>query len=99
MEEREIRRLARLSAIRLGDDEVKRLGGDLARLLEYVGQLKSLETGPPEAASGPDAANRLREDEVTPSFPLEKALANAPGREGDFFRVPPVIKARKAKNG
>jgi len=32
--------------------------------------------------------NVFAPDEPAPSLPLEDALANAPEREGDFFRVP-----------
>ena len=96
MEEREIRYLAHLSRIRLDGDEVQRLQKDLSTLLDYVGQLKSLptDTVKPTNAVLP-AYNRFRKDEVTSSLPVEKALANAPERMGDFFRVPRVITERK----
>jgi aspartyl-tRNA(Asn)/glutamyl-tRNA(Gln) amidotransferase subunit C len=34
--------------------------------------------------------NVLRPDEPRPSLPLEDVFANAPAREGDYFRVPPT---------
>ena len=33
----------------------------------------------------------LREDKVMPSLPVEKVLANAPSKSGDFFAVPKVL--------
>jgi Asp-tRNA(Asn)/Glu-tRNA(Gln) amidotransferase C subunit len=33
----------------------------------------------------------MREDEVAPSFPPADILANAPHREGGFFRVKAVL--------
>ena len=32
----------------------------------------------------------LTDDEPRPSLPVEEALANAPDREGNFFKVPPA---------
>ena len=36
-------------------------------------------------------SNVLREDEPRASLPSDKALANAPSRQGNFFGVPKVI--------
>ena len=33
----------------------------------------------------------MRDDEVAPSLPPEDVLANAPRREGDYFRVRAVL--------
>ncbi len=96
MEKREIRYLAHLSRIQLNEDEVRDLQKDLSQLLDYVGQLKSLPTDKVEPTNAVlPAYNRFRKDEVKPSLPAEKALANAPERMGDFFRVPRVITERK----
>ena len=97
MEEREIRYLAHLSRIQLSEEEVGNLNKDLSQLLDYIGQLKSLPT---EAVAPTNAVlpayNRFRKDEITPSLAVEKALANAPERMDNFFRVPRVITERKS---
>ena len=36
------------------------------------------------------AVNVLREDEVLPALPREVLMANAPLRDGNFFRVPKI---------
>jgi len=36
-------------------------------------------------------SNAFREDEVKPSLPCEKALANAPERTVDSFKVPAMV--------
>ena len=36
-----------------------------------------------------DVVNVWGEDEPRPCLSVEDALANAPDRDGDFFRVPP----------
>jgi aspartyl-tRNA(Asn)/glutamyl-tRNA(Gln) amidotransferase subunit C len=38
-----------------------------------------------------DVANVFRGDEPAPSLPVDEALANAPQRKGDFYRVPAVL--------
>ena len=96
MEEEKIRYLAHLARIQLNEEEVRDLKKDLSQLLDYVGQLKSLATDEVEPTNAVlPAYNRFRKDKVTPSLPVEKALANAPDRMGDFFRVPRVITERK----
>lgn len=92
MEDKEIRYLAHLARIRLTEQEIERLKADLSQLLEYVGQLKELNTDDvPATYTILPAYNRFRKDEITPSFPKEKSLANAPEQQADFFRVPRVI--------
>jgi aspartyl-tRNA(Asn)/glutamyl-tRNA(Gln) amidotransferase subunit C len=96
MEEKKIRYLAHLARIQLDEEEVRNLNKDLSQLLDYVGQLKSLPTGEVAPTSAVlSTYNRFRKDEITPSLPVEKALANAPERMDDFFRVPRVITERK----
>jgi aspartyl-tRNA(Asn)/glutamyl-tRNA(Gln) amidotransferase subunit C len=36
-------------------------------------------------------ANVFRADESEPSLSVEQALANAPARQGDYYRVPAVL--------
>ena len=92
MKEREIRYLAHLARIQLTDAEVEKIKADLNQLLEYVGKLQSLPTeDAPPTYTALSSYNRFRKDEIKPSFPTEKVLANAPARKGNFFRVPRVI--------
>lgn len=96
MEEEKIRYLAHLVRIQLSKEEVRDLNKDLSQLLDYVGQLKSLSTDKVEPTNAVlPAYNRFRKDEVRLSLSVEKTLANAPDRIGDFFRVPRVITERK----
>ena len=96
MEEEKIRYLAHLARIQLNEEEIHNLNKDLSQLLDYVGQLGSLSTDETEPTNAVlPSYNRFRKDEITLSLPIEKALANAPDRLGDFFRVPRVITERK----
>jgi aspartyl-tRNA(Asn)/glutamyl-tRNA(Gln) amidotransferase subunit C len=81
--------VARLARLDLRDDEVERLEAQLDAILEAVGKVSELDLSDVEPMTHPlDLANVWAEDEPRPSLPVGDALANAPEREGDFFRVP-----------
>jgi aspartyl-tRNA(Asn)/glutamyl-tRNA(Gln) amidotransferase subunit C len=89
IERDEVLHVARLARLALTDDEVERLGRELNAILEAVGKVSELDLDEVEPTSHPLAlVNVWDEDEPRPSLPLEEALANAPERVGDFFRVP-----------
>ena len=81
--------VARLARLALREDEIERLQGQLNAILDAVGKVSELDLSDVPPTSHPLAlVNVLAPDEPAPSLPLEDALANAPEREGDFFRVP-----------
>jgi aspartyl-tRNA(Asn)/glutamyl-tRNA(Gln) amidotransferase subunit C len=83
--------VARLARLALTKDEVERLGAQLNAILDAVSKVSELDLEGVEPTSHPLAlVNAWAEDEPRPSLPLEAALANAPERDGDFFRVPGV---------
>jgi aspartyl-tRNA(Asn)/glutamyl-tRNA(Gln) amidotransferase subunit C len=85
----EVLHVARLARLALTDDELERLGRELNAILEAVGKVSELDLDEVEPTSHPLAlVNVWAEDGPRPSLPLEEALANAPERVGDFFRVP-----------
>jgi aspartyl-tRNA(Asn)/glutamyl-tRNA(Gln) amidotransferase subunit C len=82
--------VARLARLELRDDEVEPLREQLSQILEAVSKVSELELDDVPPTSHPlDLVNVFHADEPRPSLPLEEALANAPEREGDAFRVPP----------
>ena len=85
----EVLHVARLARLALREDEIERLQGQLNAILDAVGKVSELDLADVPPTSHPLAlVNVLAPDEPAPSLPLEDALANAPEREGDFFRVP-----------
>ncbi|HQT84040.1 MAG: aspartyl/glutamyl-tRNA(Asn/Gln) amidotransferase subunit C [Acidiphilium sp. 37-64-53] len=87
-----VRRIAKLARIRLADDEVPRLEGELNAILGYVEQLSEVDVdGVQPLSGGAQMAMRLREDAVTDGNYPDKILANAPDRIGNFFAVPKVV--------
>jgi aspartyl-tRNA(Asn)/glutamyl-tRNA(Gln) amidotransferase subunit C len=85
----EVLHVARLARLELMDDEVERFRQQLNAILEAVGKVAELDLAEVEPTAHPlELLNVWAEDEPRPSLSVEQALANAPDREGDFFRVP-----------
>lgn len=88
----EVRRIAKLAALDLSEEEIERYQGDLDAILAYVSQIQQTDLGEVSEELDPERAeNALRDDVVTPGLTREQALANAPHTDGEFFRVPPAI--------
>jgi len=87
-----VRKIGVLSRIELSDDQVQVLAGQLGSILGYFDKLQELDTENVEPlAHGADVANVLADDVPGASLSPDQALANAPARDGDFFKVPKVI--------
>jgi aspartyl-tRNA(Asn)/glutamyl-tRNA(Gln) amidotransferase subunit C len=85
----EVLHVARLARLALTDEEVARFQEQLSAILEAVGKVSALDLANVEPTAHPlDLVNVFDEDEPRPSLAVEEALANAPDREGNFFRVP-----------
>ena len=83
--------VARLARLEIPEDEVERIQGQLADILDAVGKVSELDLTEVEPTSHPlDVANVWAEDEPRPSLAREDALANAPDPAGGAFRVPSV---------
>jgi aspartyl-tRNA(Asn)/glutamyl-tRNA(Gln) amidotransferase subunit C len=88
---KEVEHVARLARLELSEEEFERFGAQLSAILEAVGKVAELDLADVEPTAHPlDIVNVWAEDEARPSLSVEDALANAPDREGSFFRVPPA---------
>jgi aspartyl-tRNA(Asn)/glutamyl-tRNA(Gln) amidotransferase subunit C len=87
----EVVHVARLARLELADEELDRFAGQLDAILEAVGKVSELDLSEVEPTLHPLAlSNVWAEDEPRPSLDVAEALANAPDREDDAFRVPPA---------
>ena len=88
----DVRKVAHLARLELSDAEVETMTRQLAAIVAYVDQLKQVPTdGVEPLAHALDVSNVFRGDEPAPSLSVDEALANAPQRKGDFYRVPAVL--------
>src|ERR1700751_4520734 len=82
--------VARLARLELREDELERLESQLNDILEAVSKVSELDLSDVPPTSHPlEAVNAWGDAEPRPCLPVEEALANAPERDGDFFKVPP----------
>jgi aspartyl-tRNA(Asn)/glutamyl-tRNA(Gln) amidotransferase subunit C len=91
IEREQILHVAHLARLELRGDEVERLGAQLSDILAAVSKVSELDLDDVPATSHPhDVVNVWAEDEPHSCLTAEEALANAPERDGDYFRVPPA---------
>ena len=85
----EVLHVAGLARLELTGEEVERFREQLNAILEAVGKVAELDLSDVEPTAHPlDLVNAWADDEPRPSLSVEEALANAPDRDGDLFRVP-----------
>ena len=87
-----VRRIAKLARIRVAEDALPQLAGDLNAILGWIEQLNEVDIDgvtPLENAARNNV--KLREDIVDDGGDAERVLFNAPDREGQFYAVPKVV--------
>ncbi|MBI1922225.1 MAG: Asp-tRNA(Asn)/Glu-tRNA(Gln) amidotransferase subunit GatC [Geobacter sp.] len=88
----QVEHVAKLARLALSQEEIATFTGQMDGILAYVEKLNELDTsGIIPTSHAVPVENAFREDEVRPSIGTDNALANAPDRVEDFFRVPKVI--------
>jgi aspartyl-tRNA(Asn)/glutamyl-tRNA(Gln) amidotransferase subunit C len=87
-----VRRIAQLARIRVSEEEVPHLEGELNAILSFVEELGAVDvTGVEPMTSVIPMKLPMRADVVTDGEIERLVLANAPLTEDDFFLVPKVI--------
>lgn len=88
----QVLKIADLARLELSEAEVEKYGSQLSAILDYVETLNKLNVeGIEPTAHAVMVPTPFRADEPHPDHTIEKSLANAPDREGTFFKVPKVI--------
>lgn len=88
----DVEHVARLARLALSAAEKERMGRELDGILTYIDKLRALDTTGVEPTShAVPVTNVMRDDVPCPSLSQSDALANAPDRQGDLFRVPKII--------
>jgi aspartyl-tRNA(Asn)/glutamyl-tRNA(Gln) amidotransferase subunit C len=97
-----VARIARLARLKVPEEELEPLAGELSGILAWIEQLNEVDTANVEPlASVSDVTLPMRADKVTDGGIAAKVLANAPGgavyveadekNAGGFFAVPKVV--------
>ncbi|GIW54427.1 MAG: aspartyl/glutamyl-tRNA(Asn/Gln) amidotransferase subunit C [Nitrospiraceae bacterium] len=91
----EVEKVARLARLELTEAEKDAFGRQLSSILTYMEKLNTYDTaGVEPTATVLGEVNVFREDEVRPSLPVDRALANAPEQADGFFVVPKILEDR-----
>jgi aspartyl-tRNA(Asn)/glutamyl-tRNA(Gln) amidotransferase subunit C len=89
IEREQVLHVAKLARLRLSEEEVERMAGELSGILDHVGRIGELELDDVAPTSHVvDLENVLRPDEPRPSWPRDDVLAQAPDPAEGAFRVP-----------
>ena len=84
--------IALLARLGVTEAEVEKFREQLSNILENFEILQQVDTtGVPPTAQSIALQNVVSDDEVIPSLPPGEILANAPRKEGEFFRVRAVL--------
>jgi aspartyl-tRNA(Asn)/glutamyl-tRNA(Gln) amidotransferase subunit C len=87
-----VRRIAHLARIKVADEEIEHLQGELNAILAFVEQLAEVNVeGVEPMTSVTPMQMKKRPDVVTNGGDPEAILKNAPARENNFFLVPKVV--------
>lgn len=88
----DVARLATLARIDMSDDDLDRLSGQIAAIIDAVALVSEVANEDVPATSHPiPMSNVHRVDDVRPSLAPADALAAAPEAEDGRFRVPRIL--------
>ena len=97
IDRQQVRKVAQLARLDLTEAEIEEFTGQLGAILEYVEKMNELDTAAVEPlAHCLPIHNVFRADDVRESLGTEQTLANAPQRDGPFFKVPKILEDSSA---
>ncbi len=97
MDTKTIQHIAKLARIELTEKEEDRMKGELSSILEYVEQLKKVNTDSVEPLyQTTGLVNSMREDEYRKDFEISEELSSklvgqAPDKENGFVKVKSIL--------
>jgi len=87
-----VRKVARLARIRVEEERLQPLAGELSGILGWIEQLGEVDTDGVEPMTSVVAAKLpMREDVVTDGGDAGRVLSNAPRAADGFYVVPKVV--------
>lgn len=88
-----IEKLSKLSLLQFNEAEKEEIRNDLQKMIGFVDKLQELDTtGIEPLLHMSDEVNVLRNDVPGNMLTREEALKNTPHHDGQYFKVPKVIR-------
>ena len=93
IDEKTVRKVAKLARLALPEDRVKPMADELNGIMAWIEQLNEVDVEgvEPMTSAVEGLSLPMREDVVTAGDDPEKVLKNAPKSEDGFFVVPKVV--------
>ena len=92
VDQKTVRRIARLARIRVNEDDLPRLEGELNSILKWIEMLDQVDTtGVDPMTSVVKMSIKMRDDIVTEGQNPAAVTANAPKTEDNFYVVPKIV--------
>ncbi|WKZ25871.1 MAG: Asp-tRNA(Asn)/Glu-tRNA(Gln) amidotransferase subunit GatC [bacterium] len=91
---------AQLSNLVLTDNEIAKFTPQLTKVIEFIGQLKEVNTDNVEPTTQTTGlSNITRKDEINslPVLTKDKALSGTDNSHNGFFKVPAILEGRSDK--
>lgn len=91
----EVEHIAKLSGLFLTEEELKKIGKQLSQTIDYIQNLKELDTSKTKPTSNVNNLHSIcREDVIEPSLSQEEVLANTKNHYNGFFKVKAVLEEK-----
>jgi len=88
----DVKHVAKLARLKLKNEQIGYFAGQLTKIVDYIGQLKEVDTDNTESTSHVvDLKNIYREDESQKPLKDSQALQNAPASVDRHFKVTRII--------
>ena len=92
IDEKTIKKIAKLARIRISDDDVASLQNDLNRIVGFVDKMSEISIEKVEEFRfGETSLSEMRIDEETEENNAEQILSNTKNKKEDFFVVPKIV--------
>ena len=89
-----ISKIADLAKLKLNESENNLFSKQMSNVISYISKLDEINTKKIKPLSSiiPNQKNVMRSDVIKSSLKSEKSLKNSPNTEGDFIKVPQIIR-------
>ena len=92
IDEKTIKKIAKLARIRISDDDIASLENDLNRIVGFVDKMSEISIEKVEEFSfGETSLSEMRIDQETEENNAEQILSNTKNKKEDFFVVPKIV--------
>ena len=89
----DVSKVAQLAKLKLNEEQIDNHANQIEKILDYINQLEKIDTTNVSCTTRAiEVINNFRSDSKETYKNRDDILNLAPAREGDFFKVPKIIK-------